>query len=232
MLRTRQNPVQYLPLLTGLLPIIAVHATWLVSASEGHVPWCFPYLDSCTSISATGRHGLAFYLFKAMMIPAAVLLVLYWWVTCQWLRLLGDNRMQTATILLLGAIAAIFLVIYTVALGAAGDLLRLHRRVGIIVYFTFTFLSQLLLVWRLEKLAVKDSTCRWLLWLCTLALAIGIVTLVLDAVLDNYEDYENAFEWVLALLIHVYFLVTWRTWTNTGLHLQFSLKGQKADEHE
>ena len=222
--------IQYLPLLTGLLPIIAVHATWLVSTAQGQIPWCFPYLDSCVSISATGRHGAAFYLFKATMVPAAVLLALYWWVAARWLRLLGDARLQANIILSLGVIAAAFLIVYAVALGAAGDFLRLQRRLGIIMYFGFTGLSQLLLVWRLTKLAVEDASCRWLLRLCALMLSIGLAGLALDLVLDNYDKYENAFEWVLALLMHIYFLVTWRGWANTGLQLQLSLgEGSERD---
>ena len=44
-----------LALITGLLPLVCVHTTYLIAASHGHVPWCVPYWDSCTSISATGR---------------------------------------------------------------------------------------------------------------------------------------------------------------------------------
>ena len=69
---------RWLPLWTGILPIVAIHATYVVAAIEGYVPWCIPYIDSCTSISATGRNGTAFFLFKATMIPSAVLLYFFW----------------------------------------------------------------------------------------------------------------------------------------------------------
>lgn len=220
-------PVRSLALATGLLPIVAVHLTYIVSAAEGHVPWCFPYVDSCASISATGRHGIAFFLFKGTMIPAAMLLMAYWHVSGKWLLLLGDSRAQANLVVTIGVIAAVFLIVYTVALGAAGDALRLQRRIGIIVYFAFTYLSQLLLVWRIGKVAPTEPTRRWLLGLCVAALFIGLSTLVLDAAIDNYEDYEDAFEWVLALLIHLYFLVTWRSWSHAGLALRFSSESRR-----
>jgi len=66
--------------MTGLVPIVAIHSTYLVSALQGHVPWCFPYFESCTSISATGRHGAAYFLFKGTMIPAAMLLMAFWFL--------------------------------------------------------------------------------------------------------------------------------------------------------
>src|SRR5690606_12733891 len=79
-------------LLAALLPFAAVHLTWLVAASYGLVEWCNPYLDSCKSISATGRHPPASYLFRATMLPAAAVLALYWWCNYSWLRWLQPER--------------------------------------------------------------------------------------------------------------------------------------------
>jgi hypothetical protein len=57
--------------------------------AAGLMPWCIPYIDSCTSISATGREPPAFFVFKALMIPAAMLLMAYWLLNARWLRQLG-----------------------------------------------------------------------------------------------------------------------------------------------
>ncbi len=205
-----------IPLLTGLLPILSIHTTYLVSAYEGYVAWCIPYIDSCTSISATGRHGSAFYIFKATMVPAALLLATYWVLSYAWLKDLGDRQEVAKTVMIVGVVASVFLVVYTLALGAAGDNFRLQRKIGIIVYFTFTFMAQLLLTWRLGKLPRQGITLAPLLALCSFLLGTGLLTLVLDVTTDNYSDYENAFEWVLALAIHLYFLMTWRSWRDTG----------------
>jgi hypothetical protein len=201
-------------LATGVLPIASVHLTYLVAASQGHVPWCFPYIDSCSSISATGRHGAGFYLFKATMIPAALLLMLFWGLARSWLRQLADKSRYPDSIVVLGIIGALFLIVYTVALGASGDVMRLQRRIGIIIYFSFTFLAQFLLIYRLQKGITNNPLVPYIRRLCYFTLSVGIGSLVVDALVDNYSDYEDAFEWVLALLVHCYFLMLWCLWRN------------------
>lgn len=208
--------------MTALVPIVAIHSTYLVSAVQGHVPWCFPYFESCTSISATGRHGAAYFLFKGTMIPAAMLLMAFWYLAYRWLRSLGDSRNAGRSIFVIGMLGALFLIVYTVALGASGDNFRLQRRIGIICYFTFTYLSQLLLVWRMGHCRMQDATRPWLFGLCMTTLSIGVTTLVLDAVIDNYDDYEDAFEWILALLVHLYFLVIVVTWK--GFRVRYEVR--------
>ena len=199
------------PLLIGVFPIIVINITYLVSASEGYVPWCVPYWDSCTSISATGRSGTAFFIFKATMIPAAILLMWYWILAARKLDRFGNTA---HTIPVIGVIGAIFLIVYTIALGAVGDMFQLQRRVGIIVFFTFTYLAQLLFTRRVEKLALSDPTRPIQLTLCSTVLAIGLLTLILDVTIENYDDYEDAFEWIIALLLQCYFIVSHWTWKN------------------
>jgi len=216
------NKLRLVPLLTGLVPIVAVHTTLVVSALQEYIPWCIPYIDSCTSISATGRHGAAYFIFKGTMIPAAMIMMLYWILVCRWITVLGEKSIAVRrTILIIGVTAALFLILYAVALGAAGDYLKVQRRMGVTVYFTFTYLGQLLLTWRLGLLLKNDRTRSWQLANCYSLLAIGILTLFLGILLPGYEDYEDAFEWIMALLIHLYFFITWIGWRNTGFKVTF-----------
>lgn len=218
------NALRSVPLLTALIPIVAIHSTYLIAATQGFVPWCFPYLESCTSISATGRHGAAYFVFKGTMIPAATLLALYWFLSYRWLVSLGDGGRTPSAIFWLGSIGAVFLVIYAVALGAAGDWMQLQRRIGIILYFTMTYLCQLLLLWRLYRLNLEHPVLPWMLSLAVTSLAIGIATLVIDVSIDNYDSYEDAFEWILALLIHMHFILAWALWKATGFRLSFDVR--------
>jgi len=80
--------VRIVALLAALVPLAAVHATWLVAAASGHVDWCIPYSESCASISATGCQPPASYLFRATMLPAAAIIAAYWWLNHGWLALL------------------------------------------------------------------------------------------------------------------------------------------------
>ena len=139
--------IRIVPLLAALLPFFAVHGTYLVAASHGLVDWCNPYIDSCTSISATGRKPPASYLFRATMLPSAVIMMAYWWLNHTWLNSLynGGRRRTNHYMLGLGLLACTGLIMYVTVLGERGDAWAAQRRVGTVLFYSFTFLAQLLL---------------------------------------------------------------------------------------
>ena len=51
------------------------------------------------------------------------------------------------------------------------------------------------------------KTGQWQLGLCAVLVGIGLLTLVLGQTTDNFGNYEDAFEWVLALLLQSYYLL-------------------------
>lgn len=195
--------------MVGILPIVAININYLIAASEGYVPWCVPYWDSCTSISATGREGTAFFFFKATMIPMAFLYMRYWMLTKEHLVRFGYRGTAIPS---LGIIAALALICHTLVLGAVGDGFQLTRRIGITFFFGFTYLSQLLLVFRTSALEIPDPGRRWQLRLCLAILYLGILTIFWDVLLDNYNDYEDAFEWVLTVLLQCNFMLSYWGW--------------------
>lgn len=81
------------------------------------------------------------------------MMMLFWRICYEWLLALGDERnWQTRTIPLLGYIPALCLILYTTVLGATGELFRLQCWIGVIIYFSFTILAQLLLTRRLGRI--------------------------------------------------------------------------------
>ena len=98
--------VRVVALVAALLPFFAVQLTYLVAASHGLVDWCNPYIDSCTSISATGRKPPASYLFRATMLPSAVVMMGYWWLNYVWIgslrNLSGSSQWLNSWMLWLG----------------------------------------------------------------------------------------------------------------------------------
>jgi hypothetical protein len=221
--------LRFIALLAALLPFAAVHLTWLVAASQGHVDWCNPYLDSCTSISATGRQPPASYLFRATMLPAAVVLALYWWCNYAWLRALpgADGRIRRLRWMLwLGLLASVGLILYVTVLGEAGDAWRFQRRAGTVLFFSFTFLAQLMFAAELRRcsrhVAGISGLAAGMFGVCCLLLALGLLTVVLqawDGVL--YDSVEDAFEWILSLLLQSNFLLGYLVWRRAGWRLQF-----------
>ncbi len=223
--------VRPVALLAALLPFFAVQATYLVAASHGLVDWCNPYLDSCTSISATGREPPASYLFRATMLPAAVILAAYWWLNFVWVRSLRAQAGQAPGrglrwMLALGILACIGLVLYVTVLGVDGDTWRRQRRIGVVLFFSLTYIAQLLLVgqwWRLRPQLprVPELLLRAMWLLCFMLLGAGLLTVILDAWDENYyETVEDAFEWVLALLLQLNFLLGYIVWRRAGWRLE------------
>lgn len=215
---------------TGLLPILAIHSVYLIAAFYEHVPWCIPYIDSCTSISAAGRQNPEYFIFKATMIPAAVLMMLFWYLCYQWLLCTGHrSSIGPRSILIAGTVAALFLILYTTMLGASGDLYQLERRIGVIIYFTFTYLAQLLFTYQIGKLNSQRQLFSarlyyFLIGLNTTVLSIGLLSLMLELSMADYDSIEDAFEWILALLIHIYFLGIYAVWRNTEFTVSFRVR--------
>lgn len=196
-------------LVLGTIPVLVINLNYLIAASEGFVPWCVPYWDSCTSISATGREGTAFYFFKLTMLPLALCYGWYWKLIHEALAREGYSGKAIRT---LGYAAVLALIVYVLALGLVADSFQLVRRIGIIFYFAFTFLCQLLVVYQLNKLRVRLRGLQAQFYLCGLVLAIGVLTLPLGVWLENYADVEDAFEWNLSLLLHSNFVLNWWGW--------------------
>lgn len=205
-------PLWPLALLVGALPFFTIHTTYLVSAAEGHIAWCIPYWDACTSISRTGRHGTSYFLFKAGMLPAALLGILFWLLNARWLHQLGAPGRTALTLPWIGAVAGICLIAYTVTLGHPGETPGLIRRTGVILYFSLTFIAQSLLGSALLGTRLHGPA-RWLTGLSLLTLATGILSVILSAVAYHYyTEIDDAFEWTLALLINLHVFATAVLW--------------------
>jgi hypothetical protein len=213
--------LHYLAWAAALLPFITTHLSYLIAAGMGHVEWCVPYWESCTSISATGRQLPEKIWFKTGMIPAAMVTMLLWWCAADWRRRAAptDHHVGLIAMPLLGSIAAGSLILYTAALGEEGDAFRLIRRAGIVLSFALTFISQTLLTRLIGELAQLRADAwlqqrhRWLLALLLLLLATGVVSLILDGTLGPaYDRIEDAFEWIMALLLNFYFAMLASIW--------------------
>lgn len=203
------------------LPFVAVHAAYWISANSGLVPWCWPYLEGCTSISRAARHGLANLLFKGLMLPYAALLTLFWVLTYAWLRQLRPRAIRQAQLVVgLGTIAAVFLVLYASFLGAEGPEYRWLRRYGITVYFSFTVLAQMFVAALLWSQASLSKSLRMaLVMLSGLLLALGLISLPLQHYASDVDAAINALEWTYALLMVAFYPLIASGWAQTGFRL-------------
>ncbi len=216
-----------LALLAGLLPLITIHVCYFLAAHNSHVPWCLPYLDSCTSISATGRKAPEYYLFKALMIPSAIFIVAYWYCCYQWLMNFKCRKLKMSfSILVLGLIANIGLILYTVVLGSIGEVYHLQRRIGVTIFFGFTYLSQLIMTYLLGNIEwIKQRYLyhlRGLEGLTLITLIIGIASVVISFFDRHlYKSTDDAFEWVLTFLLCCYPIGIALLWRRERFRIKF-----------
>lgn len=224
-------------LATALLPLVTVHLCYALAIGADRVPACIPYLEGCTSISATGRYGWSYFVFKGGMLPAAVLTAWFWWLCRRWLRLVGDDSAWPAAIAWTGIIAAVFLVLYTLFLGHKGEVYNFMRRFGVTVYLGFGSLAQLMTLARLHRLGgtrpglIPRRLLRAGTVLAMLLLALGLGSIpVSDLVPDEdvADAILNAIEWDFCALAVGFYLVLWRAWRATGFAIRFEVDGAAA----
>lgn len=207
-------PLWPLPLLITLLFLVAAHAAYLLSIQGGHVPACMPYTEGCVSISRAARHGLGNHLFRLMVIPCAVLHALVWWLSMRWLH--GGRAM-----VLLGLLSAFALAVYATFLGTEGETYRFLRRYGVVVYFGFGYLAQLVLMHRASRMrALSSRTITAMSWISLAMLLLGVANVAAGLLVADpaaKDRWENAFEWWLGLLMVGWYAVLAWGWRRQGL---------------
>jgi hypothetical protein len=194
-------------LVAGVLPILAVNLAFWINVQEG-LAGCFPYLDGCWSVSRAVRDGPGLLLFKGLVLPTAVAMVLTWW----WLppTLSGTWTRR------LGVIGALALLVYAAALGTDGDFYKWMRRYGVVFYFGCTGIAQLLVanrLWRLQR-EQRRGLPPWpvaaYLLLALLTWGVGLLSAFKRRLFDDpalVDQVENAAEWSFALGLALLFVV-------------------------
>ena len=226
--------LRLLPLITGLMPIVAIHVSLLLAIDAGAIPACFPYLDGCASISATGRYEPASFLFKPAMLSEWTILIFYWLFNVAWLRSLARearlNKEPGPWTAVFGCLGAIALVLYVTFLGTHAPFYEVMRRFGVYLYFLFSVIAQIMLARQTIALAnvlgltVVCRIARIQLLLALVPFALGAVNLILKSTLADPDAAENVIEWIFALLMHLYFLLTYFAWRETGYGMDLRVR--------
>jgi hypothetical protein len=217
--------LRFLPLLAAALPLIAMFGALWIGVAYETLPACFPPLDGCYSISATGRRPPGSFLFRAMMLPHSLVLVFLWYFTTEWLRSLDPDFRRTTSraILTSGIVGALALIVYVTFLGTKEPLYEFMRRFGIYFAYLGTVVAQLLVALALARISKglhNESLlklARVLLTICAAMFGLGILNSVLKVVLLDASASENQIEWIASVLMQIYFLVLFLAWRLTGM---------------
>jgi hypothetical protein len=203
---------RHLPLFIALLPVCAVTVAYTLAAAYELVPGCNPFLEGCTSISATGRYAPASYVFKPAHLLQSLMLAMLW---MRLPRELPGGRRDIEAARISGLVGAAALVVYTLTLGSQTPLYEFMRRFGIYFFFAGTLLAQLLsaLAYRSAAIA-RPRGGRWIpnamLVVALGPLVLGIVNFAAKAVLADPDPTENRIEWIAALIMQGWFLLLYR----------------------
>lgn len=128
-----------LPLVAGIAPVVAVTVAYWLGVSNDILPACIPPLDGCTSISSTGRYMPGSLLFRAAMLPQAVLLAFVWYLAASWFRdFAPPGKAPAVAIMYSGLFGALALLLYVAFLGTKTPFYEFMRRFGIYFYFLGT----------------------------------------------------------------------------------------------
>jgi len=225
--------LRLLPLATGLIPILAIHISLLLAIHAGAIPSCFPYLDGCASISATGRYEPASFVFKPAMMSEWAILVLYWLFNVAWIRSLAqqaDSNARTGTWMgVIGCAGALALILYVTFLGTQAPFYEFMRRFGVYLYFLFSVIAQIMLARHTIRLSGKlglpnlGKIGRTQMTLALIPFLLGALNLILKSTLENPDPAENIIEWIFALLMHLFFVLTYFAWKQTEFDGRFKV---------
>ncbi|MEJ2139759.1 MAG: hypothetical protein P8Y61_09975 [Gammaproteobacteria bacterium] len=217
--------IVWLPFFLAVLPIFTVSVCYFLSASAGFIPACMPLLEGCTTVSSAGRYGPAYFLFKAGIIPTAILLAAFWPLCRRWFLSLGyPDSTGLRAMVWLGVISAVFLVVYAAALGSSGELYKFMRRSGVTIHFSFSYLAQVLLlnrVWyergRLGQGQIGAGIAISMVTVSLLMFALGLYSLPVGQLIPDPKDVLiNVIEWNFALLLFGWYLIAGFAWLRSG----------------
>lgn len=230
------------------LPLSAVHITAVIAMLNDNLGVCLPYWSSCYSISATGRQFPEFFVFKALLLPTAVFKAAYWCLLYVWTSkvirkadinysglISQQNTEQDSkhkrhskpkVFLVLGLLASLALIIYTVTLGS-GDAYSLARRIGVVFYFALTAFAHLLLLKSLDKLdtealGIVDQQNR-ILVICVFLITTAIASAFAGIFWSGWEQWENAYEWWFSLFMISLIWQVAKMWDIIAFNIAFKL---------
>lgn len=209
----------------GVLPIVGVNLAYWLAQDAGHVPSCFVFLDGCTSVSATGRVPPGSLVFKATLLPTAVITAIYWYLASLWLQSLGDRSPTQRMLPWMGFLAALFLSLYTAVLGHVDASYDIARRIAVLAYLSLALMSQLLLTKRVEdRYRAGKLIPRWVLRakvaLLAVMIILGLTLIPASLWTADSKTIEYVLEWNFCVLLAAYYPLTACAWSATGFHLR------------
>lgn len=221
--RIYSTDVRALGLWAAILPLLTINVCYLFAIGLDHLPACVPYISGCTSVSSTGRLAPESLIFKAGMLPSAVIMVFFWRRCSAFLDVCVQSRSRFIAFHLFGVIAALSLTLYAVTLGIRGDEFRLLRRIGIDGFALSNYMAQVMFVfsYRHMRLSATEKLWQWLIALCIALPALGIAAEIAKWMGAPRREANNIVAWNAFVVVCAYYAVVSQLWRHHNVSGQF-----------
>ena len=225
-MKARLFDVHALPIWAAILPLVTIILTHAIAASAEHVPACIAFISGCTSVSSTGRMAPESLVFRAGMVPAGVILILFWHRCASFLALAGESGKITAPLKIVGFVLGLSLMLYALTLGFAEGTYPFWRRVGMSGFAIGTFVAELLFLVAYRHLRRRDTDALWR-WLVVLCIALPMLDVMSEiikwaGVEGNSPDHVAT--WNAFVVASAYYLVVGQIWRRHGLRSDYRLE--------
>jgi len=228
------RPLWPLALLAAVLPLLTINASYWLAVYMEHLPACMTYISGCTSVSSTGRMAPESLLFRAGMIPTAIVLVLVWHRNSVFLEQSSQFESRIVSLRLLAIVAAASLMLYALTLGFTGDFYRSLRRTGINGFALCNYSAQLLFIVYYRRLRVPDTAgiLRLLIAVCVALPVMAVFGEVVKAFGGPSHPVNNMLAWNAFVVLSVYFAAIAWLWRRHNFTVEYGLDAFQPSDRE
>lgn len=210
--------IRALPLVAGLLPFVGVMSAFWLNADAGVIPSCNPFFEGCTSVSSAGRYLPGSIPFRAALLPQAAFLTTLWWFSAEWLRKTAPATKSGSVVKIFGMGGALALMAYVAFLGSNQPFYEFMRRFGVYFYFLGTVIAQTTLTLALSRSRLRSA----MLAIVSSMFGLGVLNLIQKSLLSETDKIENRIEWIVALLMQVWFIQLFQAWRRSKFDVNIS----------
>lgn len=211
-------------LLAFLLTVTGIAISYYLTARDGHEPWCIPHIDGCATITSTGVYYPAAYVFRAFLISASIVFVLWWYCARGWLESVASvgKLHRIRWMVNISIFASLLLVASIAVLGESilpsGDhrlTWRFHS-VTAVFFFLTTSICQILMTHRMyqlkSQLGVSFGGLAFKAVLAISQLLLLLVFLIRQLGGQSSPELIAIVEWWLATLSSLFLLTGYWDW--------------------
>jgi hypothetical protein len=220
---------QRLSILACCLPLLSIAISYGLTVEGGYKPWCIPWLDGCTTITATGVFYPAAYVMRAGLISTAMFCFVWWYCASIWLQSSKANPLKgwMYSLIVSSMFGSLMLIVSIAVLGEHMEprsrhqwLWRLHT-ITAGLFFLLTSVCQIIMTIYMHRLREALNITGRQILLKTLLAAGQLASMVAYVILLQTDmdsrKAEAICEWWLASFCCLYFITGYGDWADFRL---------------